>query len=113
MPDVLICDAIAEDGIQILQQVADVTVKTGLKEAELIAEVPHYDALMVRSATKITRPVLEAAKQLQIVGRAGVGVDNIDVGAATERGVIVVNSPAGNTVAVAELTTGHDAVAGA
>jgi D-3-phosphoglycerate dehydrogenase len=79
MPDVLICDAIAEDGIQILQQVADVTVKTGLKEAELIAEVPRYDALMVRSATKITRPVLEAAKQLQIVGRAGVGVDNIDV----------------------------------
>lgn len=106
MPDVLICDAIAEDGIQILQQVADVTVKTGLKEAELIAEVPRYDALMVRSATKITRPVLEAAKQLQIVGRAGVGVDNIDVAAATERGVIVVNSPAGNTVAVAELTIG-------
>src|SRR4028119_252854 len=106
MPEVLICDAIAEDGIRILEKAATVTVKTGLKEAELIAEVPRYDAIMVRSATKITRPVLEAATKLQIVGRAGVGVDNIDVAAATERGVIVVNSPGGNTIAVAELALG-------
>ena len=106
MPHVLICDAVAEDGIRILEKAAQVTVKTGLKEAELIEIVPEYDAIMVRSATKITRGVLEAATKLQIVGRAGVGVDNIDVAAATERGVIVVNSPAGNTVAVAELTLG-------
>ena len=106
MPDVLICDTIAEDGIRILEKAATVHVKTGLKEAELIAEIPNYDAVMVRSATKITRPVIEAASKLQIIGRAGVGVDNIDVQAATERGVIVVNSPAGNTVAVAELTLG-------
>lgn len=106
MPHVLICDAVAEDGIRILEKAAQVTVKTGLKEAELIEIVADYDAIMVRSATKITRPVLEAATKLQIVGRAGVGVDNIDVAAATERGVIVVNSPAGNTVAVAELTLG-------
>ncbi|MDQ3812839.1 MAG: phosphoglycerate dehydrogenase [Armatimonadota bacterium] len=106
MPEILICDPIADNGIDILKRVAHVTVKTGLKEDELVAEVPRYDALMVRSQTKITRPVIEAASKLQIVGRAGVGVDNIDVDAATERGVIVVNSPAGNTVAVAELTLG-------
>jgi D-3-phosphoglycerate dehydrogenase len=106
MPNVLICDTIADEGVKILERAANVTVKTGLKEDQLVAEVPGYDALMVRSATKITRPVIEAASQLQIIGRAGVGVDNIDVPAATERGVIVVNSPAGNTVAVAELTIG-------
>ena len=106
MPKVLVCDAIAQTGLDILRQSADVEVQIGLSEDELVATVPGYDAIMVRSATKITRRVLEAAGQLQIVGRAGVGVDNIDVGAATERGVIVVNSPAGNTVAVAELTLG-------
>ncbi len=106
MPKVLICDAIAEDGVQILREAAEVDIKTGLKEAELVAIVGDYDGLMVRSATKITRPVLEAATKLQIIGRAGVGVDNIDVEAATERGVIVVNSPGGNTIAVAELVLG-------
>lgn len=106
MVKVLICDPIAEDGIHILQAAAIVDVKTGLTEDELVAIVAQYDALMVRSQTKITRRVLEAASHLQIVGRAGVGVDNIDVPAATERGVIVVNSPAGNTVAVAELALG-------
>lgn len=106
MPEVLVCDPLAPEGIEILQRAAHVTVKTGLKEPELIAEVPKYDALLVRSQTKITRPVIEATHKLQIVGRAGVGVDNIDLAAATERGVIVVNSPAGNTVAVAELTLG-------
>jgi D-3-phosphoglycerate dehydrogenase len=106
MPRVLVCDAIAEGGLDILRQVAEVDVKTGLKEAELIAIAGDYDGFMVRSATKITRPVIEAAAKLQIVGRAGVGVDNIDVEAATERGVIVVNSPGGNTIAVAELVLG-------
>jgi D-3-phosphoglycerate dehydrogenase len=104
MPKVLICDPIAETGIEILKRAADVVVQTGLKENELIEIAPDFDAFMVRSQTKITRPVIEAASKLQIVGRAGVGVDNIDVPAATERGVIVVNSPGGNTVAVAELT---------
>lgn len=106
MPKVLVCDAIAEDGLRILREFAEVDVKTGLKEADLVAVVPDYDGIMVRSATKITRPVLEAATKLQIIGRAGVGVDNIDVEAATERGVIVVNSPGGNTIAVAELVVG-------
>ncbi|HEX8552604.1 MAG TPA: phosphoglycerate dehydrogenase [Abditibacteriaceae bacterium] len=106
MPRVLICDAISDDGLKILRESAEVDVKTGLSEAELVEIAPNYEAMMVRSATKITRPILEAATKLQIVGRAGVGIDNIDVTAATERGVIVVNSPAGNTVAVAELTLG-------
>ena len=106
MPRVLVCDAISDDGLKILRACADVDVRTSLSESELVEIAPKYDAMMVRSATKITRPVLEAATQLQIVGRAGVGVDNIDVQAATERGVLVVNSPAGNTVAVAELTLG-------
>ncbi len=106
MPKVLVCDAIAETGLDILRPTLDVDVKLGLSEDELVAIAADYDAMMVRSATKITRRVLEAANKLQIVGRAGVGVDNIDVPAATERGVIVVNSPAGNTVAVAELTLG-------
>ena len=106
MPRVLVCDPTAEDGIALLRQVAEVTVQTGLKEDELVQVVPDYDALLVRSQTKVTRRVLEAATKLQIVGRAGVGVDNIDVEAATEKGVIVVNSPAGNTVAVAELALG-------
>jgi D-3-phosphoglycerate dehydrogenase len=97
---------VAEDGLQILRTAAQVDVNTGLSEDDLVAIVGEYDALMVRSQTRVTRRVLEAASSLQIVGRAGVGVDNIDVPAATERGVIVVNSPAGNTVAVAELAMG-------
>lgn len=104
MAKVLICDPIDERGIEILKSATEVQVQTGLKEDELIELVPEFDALMVRSQTKITAGVLQAATKLQIVGRAGVGVDNIDVAAATERGVIVVNSPGGNTVAVAELT---------
>lgn len=106
MLKVLICDPVAQAGIDILKKSCEVEVKAGLTEDELIQIAPQFDAFMVRSQTKITRPVLEAATKLQIVGRAGVGVDNIDVAAATERGVIVVNSPGGNTVAVAELVFG-------
>jgi D-3-phosphoglycerate dehydrogenase len=106
MPKILVGDPIAEDGLAILRQVGEVEEKIGLGEAELVAIAPRYDAIMVRSGTRITRPVLEAASKLQIVGRAGVGVDNIDVPAATEKGVIVVNSPGGNTIAVAELALG-------
>ncbi len=106
MPKILVGDPIAENGLAILRTVGEVEEKIGLSEAELVAIAPQYDAIMVRSGTKITRPVLLAATKLQIVGRAGVGVDNIDVPAATEAGVVVVNSPAGNTVAVAELAIG-------
>lgn len=106
MPEILICDPVAGEGLDILRRAGNVVVETGLSEDQLLQRAPRFDAIMVRSQTKITRKVLEAADRLQIVGRAGVGVDNIDVEAATERGVIVVNSPAGNTVAVAELALG-------
>lgn len=106
MPEILICDPVAGEGLDILRRAGNVVVETGLSEEQLLQRAPRFDAIMVRSQTKITRAVLEAADRLQIVGRAGVGVDNIDVEAATERGVIVVNSPAGNTVAVAELVLG-------
>jgi D-3-phosphoglycerate dehydrogenase len=106
MPEILICDPVADEGLDILRRAGNVSVETGLSPQQLVERAPHFEAIMVRSQTKITRAVLEAATRLQIVGRAGVGVDNIDVEAATERGVIVVNSPAGNTVAVAELAMG-------
>ncbi|MEK7247337.1 MAG: phosphoglycerate dehydrogenase, partial [Chloroflexota bacterium] len=100
---ILICDPIAEDGIAIFRQAgADVDIKTGQKPEELKKCVNGYDALVVRSETKITREILDATTHLQVVGRAGVGVDNIDVAAATEKGVVVVNAPTGNTTSAAE-----------
>lgn len=102
MAKVLVSDPIDEVGIKILQQVAEVDIKTGLSEDELIAIIPQYDALMIRSGTQVTQNVIESAENLKIVGRAGVGVDNVDVAAATRRGIVVVNSPEGNTVAAAE-----------
>lgn len=104
MPRVLVSDPIAPEGIAILKKVADVDVKTGLPKEELASIIGEYDALAVRSETKVTADVIAAAKNLKIIGRAGVGVDNIDVAAATERGILVVNSPEGNTIAAAELT---------
>ena len=100
---ILICDPIAEDGIAIFRQAgADVDIKTGQKPEDLKKCVNGYDALVVRSETKITREILDATTHLQVVGRAGVGVDNIDVAAATEKGVVVVNAPTGNTTSAAE-----------
>jgi D-3-phosphoglycerate dehydrogenase len=101
---VLVSDPIAAEGITILEKAYDVDVKTGLSKDELIAIIGEYDALAVRSETKVTADVLDAAKKLKIIGRAGVGVDNIDVAKATEKGILVVNSPEGNTIAAAELT---------
>lgn len=106
MPRVLVSDPIAPEGIEILKRVAEVDVKTGLSKEELAAIIGDYDALAVRSETKVTADVLAQAKNLKIIGRAGVGVDNIDVAVATERGILVVNSPEGNTLAAAELTVG-------
>ena len=104
MPKVLVADPIAPEGIEILKTVAEVHVKTGLPKEELAAIIGEYDALAVRSETKVTAEIIAAAKNLKIIGRAGVGVDNIDVEAATNRGILVVNSPEGNTLAAAELT---------
>lgn len=103
-PRILIADPVAPEGIELLRAVGDVEVRTGLPADTLASIIGDYDALVVRSETKVTRPIIEAAGKLQVVGRAGVGVDNIDLEAATERGVIVVNAPQGNTVAAAEQT---------
>ncbi|MEM9903403.1 MAG: phosphoglycerate dehydrogenase [Cyanobacteria bacterium P01_D01_bin.44] len=102
MPKVLVSDPIDQAGLDILSQVAQVDVKTGLSPEELVKIIADYDALMIRSGTKVTAAVIEAGKNIKIIGRAGVGVDNVDVPAATRRGIVVVNSPEGNTIAAAE-----------
>ena len=104
MSRILLADTLAGEGLEILQAEADVTVRTGMAPQELIDIVGDFDALVVRSATKVTRTILEAGTRLRVVGRAGVGVDNIDVDEATRRGVVVVNSAGASTIAVAEHT---------
>lgn len=101
---VLVSDPIAEQGIEILKNDVDVDIATGLEPSELIKRIGDYEALIVRSETQVTKDVINAGKKLKIIGRAGVGVDNIDVNAATERGIIVVNAPEGNTISAAEHT---------
>jgi D-3-phosphoglycerate dehydrogenase len=99
---VLVSDPLAQDGIDVLSKELEVDVKTKLSENELVDIIGDYDALVVRSGTKVTSCVIEAGTRLQVIGRAGVGVDNIDVGRATERGILVVNAPDGNSIAAAE-----------
>jgi D-3-phosphoglycerate dehydrogenase len=106
MPKVLVSDPIAQDGIDALAGHAQVDVRLGLPKEELIAAIGEYDALVVRSGTKVTADIIEAGKRLQVIGRAGVGVDNIDLQAATRCGVIVVNAPLGNTISAAEHAIG-------
>ena len=101
---VLVSDPIAEEGIARLQQGAEVDVKTKLSVEELCAEIGNYDALVVRSQTKVTADIIECGKNLRVIGRAGVGVDNIDVDTATRHGIVVVNAPSGNTISAAEHT---------
>ena len=91
MTKVLVSDPIDQAGIDILSQVAQVDVRTGLPPDELRAIIGDYEALMIRSGTTVTAEIIEAADKLRIIGRAGVGVDNVDVPAATKRGVLVVN----------------------
>jgi D-3-phosphoglycerate dehydrogenase len=104
LPKVLIADAISERGIEELSRdnSLEVSVRLGLSEAEIVALISDFSAVVVRSQTKITAPILQAAAKLKVVGRAGVGVDNVDVETATRRGVIVMNTPGGNTVSTAE-----------
>src|SRR5688572_32438234 len=107
---IVICDPISPKGIALFRERPEFDVQVldkRLPEAELLPIVADADALVVRSETKITRKVIENAPRLKVVGRAGVGVDNVDVEAATERGVIVMNTPSGNTIATAELTFTH------
>ena len=102
---VLIAEKLAQGGIKLLEEAGlTVDVKLGLTPEELVEIIGDYEALIVRSATKATREIIEAGKNLKIIGRAGVGVDNVDVEAATERGIIVCNAPTSNVVSAAEQT---------
>ncbi|GFP53754.1 D-3-phosphoglycerate dehydrogenase 2, chloroplastic [Trichoderma asperellum] len=103
-PRILIPEKVSPDGLAMLEPHFDVDVKLGLTHAELIAQIPSYHGLIVRSETKVTEEVLLAGRKLRVVARAGVGVDNINVPTATSRGIIVVNSPSGNILAAAEHT---------
>jgi D-3-phosphoglycerate dehydrogenase len=101
-PRVLVADRIAREGIEYLRGQMQVDERIGLSPEQLIAILGDYTALIVRSETKVTAPIIAAGKQLRIIARAGVGVDNIDLEAATNAGILVVNSPTGNIVAAAE-----------
>lgn len=101
---ILAADGIANEGIELLKKNFDVEVRDKISHEELLEIIPQFDALIVRSASKVTADVLERGKNLKIIGRAGVGVDNIDIQGATERGIIVINSPDGNTIAATEHT---------
>ena len=103
---VLVADAINEKGIENLKEVADVTVDTSITPEELVNTINEYHGIIVRSRTKVTREVIEKADNLKIIARAGVGVDNIDLDAATEKGIMVVNSPESTSITVAEHTMG-------
>ena len=103
---ILVSDPIAADGVERLRAAGEVEVATGLSPEELKRRIADVDALVVRSETKVTAEVLDAARRLRVVGRAGVGVDNIDLDAATRHGVLVLNAPTGNTIAAAEHTVG-------
>ncbi len=104
MARVLVSDPLAEEALESLRKSVEVVVKTGLSPEELKATIGEFEALIVRSQTQVTAEVIEAGKKLQVIGRAGVGVDNIDVKAATQRGITVINSPQGNTISAAEHT---------
>jgi D-3-phosphoglycerate dehydrogenase len=103
---ILVADPIIDDGVALLRREAEVDVCTGLPDSELVRIIPDYDALMVRSETRVTADVIAAGRKLRAIGRAGVGVDNIDLEAATERGIVVVNAPTGNTISTAEHAIG-------
>ncbi|TLZ80540.1 MAG: phosphoglycerate dehydrogenase, partial [Methanobacteriota archaeon] len=103
---VLITDGIDRTAVEMLRKAHQVAVRE-LDPKALLAAIPDYEALIVRSRTKVTKDVLSRGARLKVVGRAGVGVDNIDVDEATKRKIVVVNAPTASTVSVAELAIGH------
>lgn len=103
-PRVLIAEEIADSGVDLLRESCDVDVSIGLDAESLKASIGDYDAILIRSATQLDETTIEAATRLKVIGRAGVGVDNVDVDAATRRGVIVANAPQSNIIAAAEQT---------
>ncbi len=103
--NILVSDSLSPRGVEVLERAGfTVAVKTKLSKEELLQEIPHYEALIVRSATKVTKDVIEAGSRLRIIGRAGTGLDNVDSDAATRRGIVVMNTPGGNTITTAEHT---------
>jgi D-3-phosphoglycerate dehydrogenase / 2-oxoglutarate reductase len=106
LPKVLITDSISQRGVDELSRdgALEVSFQTGLTESELVKIIPEFSALIVRSQTRVTAQILNAGARLRVVGRAGVGVDNVDVETATRRGIMVLNAPGGNTVSTAEHT---------
>jgi D-3-phosphoglycerate dehydrogenase len=104
MAKILVSDKLGEEGVSLLRSHGEVDIKTGLSQEELISIIGNYEALVVRSETQVSKDVIKAASKLQVIGRAGVGVDNIDLEAATQKGIAVVNAPTGNTIAAAEHT---------
>lgn len=107
-PKVLIPEKVSPDGLALLKEKFEVDEKKGLSPDELKSIIGEYEALIVRSETKVTAELLDAAKKLKVVARAGVGVDNVDVKTATSLGIIVVNSPSGNINAAAEHTIARE-----
>ena len=103
---ILVADSISQQGIAILEQNHDVDIKTGLSSEELIEIVNDYEGLIVRSETKVTEEIILAASKLRVIARAGIGIDNINVTAATNAGIAVINAPTGNIIAAAEHTIG-------
>lgn len=103
---VLVAEKISDQGLDILKKNVETDIKTGLTQEEVMDIIDQYDALIVRSATKVTKEMLQKGKNLKVVGRAGTGVDNIDINTATELGITVVNTPASNNVSAAEHTIG-------
>jgi len=101
---VLVTEAIADEGLEILRGCAQVDVRLGLVAEEIAAIIGDYDALVVRSQTQVSAEVIAAGKKLQVIARAGVGIDNVNVEEATRRGIVVVNAPTGNTISAAEHT---------
>ncbi len=100
---VLVAEPISDEAIEYMRKNGvEVDIKTGMSRDELMQTIPGYEAIIVRSQTKVDAEVIEAAKNLKIIGRAGVGVDNIDIAAATQNGIVVVNAPGGNTISTAE-----------
>ncbi|MFC1938561.1 phosphoglycerate dehydrogenase [Chloroflexota bacterium] len=101
---VLVAEPIANEGIEVLRSCAEVDVRLGLKPEDILAIIGDYDALVVRSQTQASAEIIEAGKRLQVIARAGVGIDNVNVAEATRRGIVVVNAPTGNTISAAEHT---------
>lgn len=106
MKKVLISDSLSQEGIEIFRKTPGIEVdeRTSLSPEELLAIIPNYDALVIRSATKVTAAVIEKAKRLAVIGRAGIGLDNVDITAASKGGIVVMNTPGGNTVTTGEHT---------